>query len=175
MILKERVEKDELKILRSLDARTILEGEAKTNLISSEKGYQGEVKFDQWAVPLHKKMVFLNDLLLEHQGSPFQIDSCAFASSTIFHFEVKNFEGDYKIKEGVWINPLGKEIKDPLLQMKRAQSLIRQQAQKLGFNPLVESHLIFVNPEFHLYNPPENPCIIYPTQLNRFMRKFQSK
>ncbi|EDL65117.1 hypothetical protein BSG1_07304 [Bacillus sp. SG-1] len=75
----------------------------------------------------------------------------------------------------MWINPLGKEIKDPLLQMKRAESLFRQQAQKLGFNPLVESYLIFVNPEFYLYNPPDNPSIIYPAQLNRFMKKLQNR
>jgi hypothetical protein len=175
MIMKDRRKSKELKILRSLDARIILSKETKRVLISSEKGYHGELKFDEWAFPLNPKLVFLNDLLLDHQGSTFQIDSCAFASNTIFHFEVKNFEGDYRIKENIWFDPAGVEIKDPLLQMKRASSLIRQRSQKSGFHAKVESFLVFINPEFYLYNPPNDPSIVYFPQLNRLMNKIQNR
>jgi hypothetical protein len=173
LIMKERCESKELIMLRLLDARMFLPKEIKRVLVSSEKGYQGELRFDEWAHPLENKLVFVNDLLLEHQGSPFQIDSCAFASNTIFHFEVKNFEGDYRIKENIWFDPAGVEIKDPLLQMQRARSLIRQRIQKSGFDAKIESFLIFINPEFYLYNPPTDPSIVYFPQLNRFTNKFQ--
>ncbi|WP_252183235.1 nuclease-related domain-containing protein [Rossellomorea vietnamensis] len=173
--MKGRVESDELRLLKILNARTTLPEKDLKNLIASEKGYLGELKFDEWAIPLVNEMVFLNDLMLEHQGSKFQIDSCALASKTIFHFEVKNFEGDYQIKNGNWISPSGEEKKDPLIQLKRTESLIRQYTQQLGFHCNVESYLIFINPEFYLYNPPNNPFIIYNPQLNRFMKKFQNR
>ncbi|MGD7022580.1 nuclease-related domain-containing protein [Rossellomorea vietnamensis] len=173
--MKGRVESDELRLLKILNARTTLPEKDLKNLIASEKGYLGELKFDQWAIPLVNEIVFLNDLMLEHQGSKFQIDSCALASKTIFHFEVKNFEGDYQIKNGNWISPSGEEKKDPLIQLKRTESLIRQYTQQLGFHCNVESYLIFINPEFYLYNPPNNPFIIYNPQLNRFMKKFQNR
>ncbi|WP_421384262.1 nuclease-related domain-containing protein [Bacillus salacetis] len=175
MIMKGRSESKELKVLRSLDARMVLPKENKRVLASSEKGYQGELRFDEWALPLQNKVVFLNDLMLEHQGSPFQIDSCAFASNTIFHFEVKNFEGDYRVKDNIWFDPAGIEIKDPLLQMNRAGSLIRQRAQKSGYNAKVESFLVFINPKFYLYNPPDDPSIVYFPQLSRFMNKIQNR
>ncbi|MGF2615406.1 NERD domain-containing protein [Rossellomorea vietnamensis] len=175
MILKKRVESEELKLLKYLNARTSLSKKDQKSLIASEKGYQGEGMFDEWALPLENELAFLNDLLLEHQGSIFQIDSCALASKTIFHFEVKNFEGDYQIKNGNWISPSGEEKKDPLIQLKRTSSLIRQYTQQLGFHYNVESYLIFINPEFYLYNAPDNPSIIYHPQLNRFMNNLQSR
>lgn len=175
MIMKERVESDELRLLRILNTRTTLSEKDRKNLIASEKGYLGELKFDEWAIPLVNEKVFLNDLLLEHQGSLFQVDSCALASKTILHFEVKNFEGDYQIKNGNWISPTGEEKKDPLIQLKRTESLIRQYTQQLGFHCNVESYLIFINPEFYLYNPPDTPSIIYYPQLNRFLKKIQSR
>ncbi|MGM0844360.1 MAG: nuclease-related domain-containing protein [Bacillota bacterium] len=175
MILKKRAETAELKLLKSLNTRTSLTAKYQKRLMSSEKGFEGELLFDEWALPLVGEMVFLNDLLLEHQGSKFQIDSFALASKTIFHFEVKNFEGDYQIRDGNWISPAGEEKKDPLIQMKRTESLIRQYTQQLGFNCRVESYLIFINPEFYLYNPPANPFLIYHPQLNRFMKKIQGR
>ncbi|RIW30179.1 NERD domain-containing protein [Bacillus salacetis] len=131
--------------------------------------------FDEWALPLEPKMVFLNDLLLDHQGSTFQIDSCALGSNTIFNFEVKNFEGDYRIKDDKWLDPSGEEIKNPLLQIQRADSLIRQKTRQSGFKHRVESFLIFINPGFYLYNPPPDTSIIYFPQLSRFLEKILNR
>jgi hypothetical protein len=175
MIIKKRVVPAEVKLLSSLNARTSLAESEQRKLNAARKGYHGELIFDEWTTPLISKMVFLNDLLLDHQGSTFQIDTCALSSKTIFNFEVKNFEGDYRVKNGNWISPAGEEKKDPLLQLKRTESLIRQYTQQLGFQCHVESYLIFINPEFYLYNPPDTQSIIFAPQLNRFMRKLQSR
>ncbi|MGD6966118.1 nuclease-related domain-containing protein [Rossellomorea vietnamensis] len=175
MIIKKRVEPAEVKLLSSLNARTSLAESEQRKLNAARKGYHGELIFDEWTTPLISKMVFLNDLLLDHHGSTFQFDSCALSSKTIFNFEVKNFEGDYRVKNGNWISPAGEEKKDPLLQLKRTESLIRQYTQQLGFQCRVESYLIFINSEFYLYNPPDTQSIIFAPQLNRFMRKLQSR
>ncbi|WP_409250846.1 nuclease-related domain-containing protein [Bacillus sp. SCS-153A] len=176
MIIKSRSESDELKILRSLNIRTTLKKKEKDAYFSAEKGYEGEVRFDERADPLVKNMVFLNDVLLEQQGSEIQIDSLAVASKTIFHFEVKNFEGDFIIDKGEWRSPGGIVIKNPLLQVSRAGSMLRQLSEQSGYNYPVESYLVFVNPEFHLDNPPaKTPHIVYPTQIARFIKNLQNR
>ncbi|RIW37295.1 hypothetical protein D3H55_04450 [Bacillus salacetis] len=70
--------------------------------------------FDNLVIPsLDGQMVFLNDLLREHQGSEFPIDSLGIPGRKIYLFEVKYFECDFFIEEERWRSPSGKEIKNP--------------------------------------------------------------
>ena len=41
----------------------------------------------------------------------------------------------------------------------------------MGSTLSLESYLIFINPQFMLYHAPINSSIIFPTQLDRFMKK----
>jgi hypothetical protein len=66
----------------------------------------------------------MNDLLLEHGNTKFQIDSL-FISKIIHLFEVNYFEGDR------WYTNKGIEIKNPLQQMERAESLLRRLVRDL--------------------------------------------
>ncbi len=45
----------------------------------------------------------------------------------------------------------------------------------LGYNYEIEAYVVFINPEFTLYNAPSNLPIILPTQVNRFLKKLDSK
>lgn len=105
----------------------------------------------------------------------YQIDSLSLFSETIYQFEVKNYEGDYYIEKDTWYSVKGKEISNPFLQLTRAESLLRRFIKSLGFNYSIESYLIFINPEFHLYHAPRNQQIIFPTQLPRFMNNLSKK
>lgn len=178
MPFKGRVEKDELKILRYLNARKELCDQDSKNLYLWQKGYEGECKFDLLTNELpEKKFLVINDLLLESNNTKFQIDSNIFAQGTFNLFEVKNFEGDYDYdaKENkFYYLSFGKrkEILNPLEQTKRCETLFRQLLQSNQINFPVKSWLIFIHPEFYLHHAPENPSIIYPTQINRFMNKF---
>lgn len=146
------------------------------NYIYLEKGYDGERKFDKWIETLSNEHLILNDLLLEYNGTVFQIDTLLFYSDKIYHFEVKNYEGDFFIEADKWYSLAGKEIKNPLLQLKRTESLLRQLLVKKSYNHHpIESYLIFVNPEFQLYQAPPDLPIIYPSQLTRFMEKLKNK
>lgn len=49
--------------------------------------------------------------------------------------------------------------------------LLRHLVQQLGYNIRVKSYLVFINPEFTLFQLPLNLPIIMPTQLNRFVQK----
>ena len=111
-----------------------------------------------------------NDLLLEEGNTTFQIDSSVIVQDTILVFEVKNYEGDYYYEDERLKKINGTEIKDPLLQLERSTSLLRQLLNSCGFHLKIESYVVFINPEFTLYQAPKNAPIILPSQLNRFMK-----
>jgi hypothetical protein len=53
--------------------------------------------------------------------------------------------------------------------------LLRQLIRDLGNNLPIEAYIVFVNPEFTLYQAPKNLPFILPTQLNRFLKKINRK
>ncbi|GAE25399.1 hypothetical protein JCM9140_1391 [Halalkalibacter wakoensis JCM 9140] len=171
MILKSRNEPVELQVLRSLRLRMRLTNKEESYYLQLDKGYEGEKKFDRWIEPLLADKLLLTDLLLECSNSLFQIDSLLLTSNMIYLFEIKNFEGDFLIEDDKWYTNTKKEIKNPLLQLKRNESLFRRSLQEIGCTFPIESYLIFINPNFHLYQAPTNTSIIFPTQLNRFYFK----
>ena len=61
--------------MRSLNARTDLTENEKFYYQNLEKGYEGEMKFDQLAENFLKDCYMINDLLLKFNHSYFQIDS----------------------------------------------------------------------------------------------------
>ncbi|WP_218971564.1 nuclease-related domain-containing protein [Neobacillus soli] len=90
---------------------------------------------------------------------------------------MKNYEGDFYFKNGRFymVSKKEKEIKNPLLQLERCESLLRQLLQNLGYKIPIEAYVVFINPEFHLYQSPLDKPIIYPNQLPRFMEKFNRR
>jgi hypothetical protein len=171
MSYKARIVKEELKILRFLNARMSISETEKKNLYRLEKGYEGEVMFDSLTEQLPDEKLILNDLLLVVNGTKFQIDSTIIVQSKIHLFEVKNFEGDYEYEGGHFQTHSENEISNPFDQLKRCESLFRQLLQKLGIKIPVEGKVIFINPEFTLYQAPKNQPYVLSTQLNRFMKK----
>ena len=175
MIIKPREEPLKLKILRSLNSRMDLSAKEKHNYHNLEKGYNGELIFDERIKIISNDRLILNDLLFEYNNTICQIDSLVINSKSIYLFEVKNYEGDYLIEGDRWYSLPKSEIKDPLLQLKRTESLIRRLFQEIGCNYSIESFLVFVNPEFHLYQAPLHLPVIYPNQLNRFINNEKKK
>ncbi len=172
MVIKERCESEELLVLRQLSLRMNLSEKDKQNYFNLEKGYEGELAFDQMLDQQRSNCLILNDLLLEINNSLFQLDKVLISPEKVYIYEVKNFEGDYYIESNRWFT-LGKtEIKDPLLQLERSDSSLRRLLKQIGFNSCIDSRLVFVNPEFHLYNASSNLPIIYPTQLNRHINDY---
>lgn len=168
-ILKKRLESDELKRLRYLDKRIILSNKDALHYFTIKKGYEGELKFDEWAENLPANWIMITDLLLEYKNTLFQIDALIFTGDKIYLFNVKYYEGDYSIKDGKWYAPNNSEIIDPLNQLIRSESLLKKLLHDLGYNIPIAPYLLFNNSEFHLYEAPKNLPIVYPTQLNLFL------
>ncbi|MFJ7727059.1 nuclease-related domain-containing protein [Neobacillus sp. NPDC097160] len=146
--LKTRSEPTELIKLRFLNARMMLGPKEKRYYFNLEKGYQGEVMFDQLTQKLQNDLYIINDLRLESNNAEFQIDTLIIAQETIYPFEVKNHEGDYYYEAGNFFSMLTEdEIKNPLDQLKRSKWFLPLRALLalsfyLGYSPSTSSGII---------------------------------
>lgn len=179
MIMKHRGESKELLLLKSLHTRSGLAEKELNYYANLEKGFEGEKYFDEkWLSHLSDDWIVLNDLLFEINNTIFQIDSAVFSNEAIHLFEVKNYEDDYYIEKDRWYSKSGKEIKNPLHQLDRNETQFRRLLQDFGYNTSktpITSHVVFVNPDFYLYQTPLKLPLIFPTQINRFMDNLYTK
>lgn len=175
MFFKERIESRELLTLRALSPRMTLSSEVHQHYLNLEKGFEGEVKFDKLIEPLSNEWIIVNDLFLRNNNTNFQIDSTLISYDVIFLFDVKNFEGDYYIEGNNWYSTSNKVVNNPLIQLERIESLFRRLLQDMGMSFTIESYLVFINPQFTLYNAPMTKSIIFPTQLNRLLKRLSMK
>src|SRR5699024_7423576 len=131
----------ELLIYQILHRRKTLTDEEQKKFNNMKIGYEGEVEFFKSLnrlLPANK--LLLHSLQLSHNNSEFQIDSLLIWQNTVYLFDVKNFSGDFYIQGKNWfVAPSGKEINNPLIQLSRAESLLRQFIHKLGFNFDIQS------------------------------------
>ncbi|KGM44863.1 nuclease-related domain-containing protein [Neobacillus niacini] len=172
MFKKERSVPAELVILRILAHRMKLSEKEKQQLFNKEKGYEGELKFDNLIRELGS--LVLNDLLLEVGDTLFQIDTLIIFHGRIYLIDVKTYEGEYCYEDGIFKTVTGSEKKDPMLQLKRCHSELRQLLQKYNYKFPIEAYLVFINPNFTLFLPSQNPQIILPTQVKSFVKKLYS-
>ncbi len=168
MIYKERTESIVIRIMKLLQSRDELqEKQYCSNLI---KGYEGEVLFDSYTSKLACDCLVINDLLLQYNNTTFQIDTLIITPDKLYIFEVKNYEGNYFFESDILYKKPKKEIYNPLIQLHRSESLLRQLLQSYGFTIPVQAYVVFVNPAFTLYQAPLTKPIIFPTQLHAFFQ-----
>jgi len=170
MFLKERTESDELLKMRYLNTRMELNKDEKRHYYNLEKGYEGEVNFDRKAEILEEERYVLNDLLFKVGSAHFQIDTILISQEVIRLLDVKNFEGDFCLENNIfYAMKSDREYKNPIEQLNKSTSQFRQLLQSLKLNYLVEGFVIFINPDFTLYNAQKDQPIIFPNQVHRFL------
>jgi hypothetical protein len=177
ILFKARTVPTLLRILRILNTQLDLSEDEQKYYYNQEKGYEGEVQFDLMTEKLQNIGYILNDLLLEVNNTSFQTDTQLLFQDTIYLIDVKNFEGEFEYcytTENLKMLS-GKIVKNPLDQLKRSKSLFQQLLQNLGCNLKIEAYVIFINPEFTLYQAPPDIPFILPTQINRFLKKLETK
>ena len=174
MHYKPRTESSELRILSFLNSRTNLSELESQYYFNLKKGYEGEVMFDSLTEKLQCDCIVINDLLLKQNNTTFQIDSIIITGEHIHFFEIKNYEGDYYYEAGRFYKKPKSEVADPLNQLSRTESLFRQFLHNLGFNSSIDASVIFINPEFTLFQAPHNKPLILPTQIKRYLNKLNS-
>ncbi len=160
----------ELLIMRYLYQRQGLSQDDENHYHNIEKGFEGERQLYKKLDSITNELNILHDLYFEQNKSPIQIDFLLLTHGKPILIEVKNFEGEYFIKEDRWYKLSGKEIKNPLIQLQRTETNFRQLLTSYNFNNSFESYIVFVNPQFTLLTAPINKQIILPTQLPRFIK-----
>jgi hypothetical protein len=174
MELKQRSMPKELQIFNSLAPRFQLTNKDKQNYYNLQKGYEGELIFDEI---LENKLLcehlLIKDLLLNIDSNTFQIDTLIIFPTIIEFFEVKNFEGEhlYNKEKDKFYKNADYEIQNPEHQMSRAETLLRKLVKQHGFQIPLQGTVAFVNPEFTLYNHPPGKPFVLPTQINPLIRK----
>lgn len=174
MILKHRKKPTELLILEILNARMKLSNKDSQYYQSLKKGYEGEVMFDKLTESLQCDCLILNDLLLSVHNTTFQIDSLIITSDKVYIFEVKNFEGDYIYESDRLFTLKQTEIFNPLHQISRSKVSLNQLLLSHGFKEKIDAHVVFINPNFTLYQAPLKQPIIFPTQIKTFLDKMDN-
>lgn len=176
MLQKKLLPSKELDILSRLQLRMNLAPQDQLNYDNLVKGLHGEQAF--YTILKRDLLVdglILNDLLLKHLESEFQIDCLLICRKTVYLFEIKNYEGDFFLQNHNWyVAQTKKEIRDPLMQLKRSEFLLRQLLNHLGYTYEIKPYIIFINKRFLLYQAPLNARLIFRPQLHRFIRKINT-
>lgn len=176
MIYKKRGVSMELQIFRCLKNRMMFTEKEKIYYINLEKGYEGELKFDQLTNKLMDHCLIINDLTIEVGNNIFQMDSLLICKDAVFVFEVKNYEDNFFIESNKWYSLLSrKEINNPLLQLDRSETLLRKYLHNHRYTLPIESKVVFINPTFTLYQAPIGLPVVFPTQLQHLLSTLQSK
>src|SRR5690625_548825 len=126
----------ELQALHYLHGRQKLSSSSQRMYEVLDKGYAGEKKFNHILNELlSSDCIVLFDLLLESNGTSFQIDCSLIFQETFYLIEIKNFEGDFYIKEENWYSITTRnEIRNPILQLERSEFLLRHFLQRNKIN-----------------------------------------
>lgn len=167
----------EFDVLKLLHQRMPLSASGKTKYMNLYKGLEGEQQFSRLLKNrLPSRYVVLTDVLLEQNESEFQLDILVIADDTIYPLEVKNYDGDFVIRNDRWYATAGRrEIRNPLHQVSRMEILLRNVLNQGKFNFSIESKVVFTHSEFFLYQAPLDAPLIFPTQINRFIEELVSK
>jgi hypothetical protein len=173
MIYKSRMEPVEVQMLEALNRRMKLTEKDKQSYLSLKKGYEGEALFDSMTAKVDCDCLILNDLLLKHNNTLFQMDSLIITQERIYLCEIKNYEGDYYYENDRLYVITKSEITNPLNQLSRTETLLRQLLQSLGYQTPINAKVIFINPEFTLYQAPLDKPFVFPTQVNRYLRSIE--
>ncbi len=177
MIVKALKKPYELQVYEALDSRFIFTKKELNYYYNLKQGYKGEKTFEQLLRDgLDNDSLVISDIRLEVGTTNFQIDSTLLTGDTLYFFDVKNLPGDYIHidKRWYWL-PKKKEINNPLLQLKRSETLMQQLLQELHVNIRMECYDVFINPEFTLYQAPINKQLIFPTQIPKLIRDLATK
>lgn len=171
MFYKPRTKPTDLIFLNALNNRMDFNSEERRHYLNLKKGYEGELLFDSLTEKLQCQCLILNDLLLEINNTTFQIDTLIIVQGKILLYEVKNYEGDYYYESDKLYKKPKFEVINPLHQLSRSESLLRQLLLNNGYNLPIEASIVFINPKFTLYQAPLDKPIIFPTQIKNYLSR----
>lgn len=175
MIYKFRTKPVALSVMESLLIRLGLSKTERKYYLNQKKGYEGELVFDTYLKKWVIKCLVLNDLCLKVNGSVFQIDTLIICGDTIYIYELKNYSGNYDYKDGALQARSDFEILNPLNRNNDRKILLNTLLRKLGYRFKIEAFVVFMNPEFYLYDLPRDKPFLFVGQLPQHFKMLEEK
>ena len=141
------------------------------------KGYEGERSFaKQLRDALPSNTIVLYDLLLKYRNSLFQIDCLIISRGTLHLIETKNHEGDYIYKDNnFYLLEQKKRIHNPLHQLQRCVGMLQEFLDDHDVDYSIQTYLLFTNLAFTIYEAPVSANIVYPPQIQRFLKRLNAE
>lgn len=162
-----------LLIYEILNTRKALSPLEKQQYERLRKGFAGEKRLAEFLTSVnYNNMIPLYDCLFESDRTEFQIDCLLVTTNTLFLLEVKNYSNDYLLENGKFFNFATKsEIYNPMTQLERTEYLFKNLLNQMRISINVRSYVLFTNPSFMLYGATPRLSMIFPMQINRFLKK----
>ncbi|QPC47848.1 nuclease-related domain-containing protein [Mangrovibacillus cuniculi] len=174
MILKKRVESEELVIHNYLCNRINFSLTDTQRHQRLKDGYHGELLFDSFTSKITCEHVIIQDLLLSWNNTLFQIDTLLVLPSLLYVYEVKNFKEDYIYGDKHLIKLPHFEVQNPLHQVQKSETLLQHLVKSMGHRPVVNSKVVFVNPSFFMYQTPQSLPFLFNSQLKKHIQSISS-
>lgn len=165
---KERTKTKLLNIYQILSSRMHLASDDYYYYLNLLKGFEGEMRFDEFTEKLKEFCLILNDLQLENRRSSFQIDSLLIFFDRIVLYEIKNYEGVHYWGKDKFTKLNGVAMENPALQLQKTRVRLELLLQELGCKIEVEAFVVYINPEFTLLGAPADERPLLPSQISRY-------
>lgn len=165
-----------LQVMEALNNRMLFSGKDRNYYFALRKGWEGECRFDKVMEKVTSDCILQKDLCLKVNRTVFQLDTVLITPHKVYLYEVKNYEGDYLFDGDVLINLATKnEIINPSIQLKRSRTLLRQLLKQLNCHLPVEAYVVYINPNFTLYQTPANEPILFLSQMTKHVTRLSSQ
>ncbi|WP_414048773.1 nuclease-related domain-containing protein [Macrococcus animalis] len=163
MFLKLHEPDNEISYLLNVDGRCELTKDDRTRLFAYQLGYEGEDYFYRLLNEVEGGLK-LWDITLK-ESSKAQFDFLVIGDGTVYHFDVKNYSGNYTYIDGLFKKDNGSVDQTIMTQLKRADLILSQLLIRKGFGYQHVSRIVFVNDKFNLKNFNGDNCIKFASQI----------
>ncbi|GAA0358529.1 hypothetical protein GCM10008932_09050 [Alkalibacterium iburiense] len=164
-ILSESV--DVFSFLSYLNDRMKLDNENRQKLVRLRKGDEGEKAFLKMFESLYEgEGILFYNFRASYQDSPIQIDFLFISAQSIYMYEVKNYQGSYVQSGDKFRSLSGSQFLNPSVQLTRTHNHFSHMLKELSCTTPIQPFVVFVNPEFTLYEAPVEDPFLFPGQLS---------
>ncbi|WP_169449790.1 nuclease-related domain-containing protein [Lacticigenium naphthae] len=171
--MKKRNPPEQLVLLQYLNKRMVLPNNKKQYLLSLQKGFDGELLFDQFAGKLSSACIVLEDLRLELNNSFYQIDTLILTNEQIYLYEIKNFSGKYYCEDNQWYKMPTTAVDNPLLQVEKAKAKLEILLRMWNFPIPITAKIVFVDPGFLLFQTPFSSHFLFHSEVEQHLREVE--
>lgn len=162
----------QFQVYESVQGRMILSNEDKGTCYNLKSGYEGEKRlFFLFNAHLKNNYIPLYGIMLENNGTLYQIDCLIIFTNQLILIEVKNYKGEFECKEERLCSiTTGKYYQNPLHQLQRCHIHLQESLSKFKLSMPLQSYVVFINQEFTLFDK-KNAAIVLPSQIQSFIKR----